>query len=136
MQRITITLEDEFLDEIDRVAEQRGYTSRSEAIRDLVRAGLLSEEPVAGDTPCVAALTYVYDHETRELARRLTDEQHEHHDLTVATLHVHLDHHQCLEVSVLKGRRDEVAALANRITSQRGVTFGRLHTISASDDAV
>ena len=78
-----------------------------------------------------ATLAYVYDHEMRDLGRRLTQAQHKHHDLQVATLHVHLDHESCLEVSVLRGPTRAVRALADDTVSQRGVRHGQLHLVPA-----
>ncbi|PZQ87243.1 MAG: nickel-responsive transcriptional regulator NikR [Leifsonia xyli] len=133
MQRVTITIEDELLGEVDELVKARGYGGRSEAIRDLVRLGLQETETSAGsDQHCVGAFSYVYDHETRELARRITDAQHKHHDVTIASLHVHLDDHSCLEVAVLKGMESEVRHLADHIASERGVRYGRLHLMPAS----
>ena len=104
MQRATIALDDEFVVELDRVIAERGYQNRSEAIRDLARAGMrqaAEESSVTG--ACVAALVYVYDHDSRELAKRLTNSFHDHHDLSLSAMHVHLDHGTCLEVAVLRG---------------------------------
>jgi CopG family nickel-responsive transcriptional regulator len=127
MQRVTITLDDDLMDDIDRLIAARGYQNRSEAIRDLARAGLLAAgSATAGDDPCTAALVYVYDHEARELPKRLTRDFHAHHDLTQATLHVHLDAHDCMEVSVLKGRGEDVQALADHVIAERGVRYGHL----------
>ena len=104
MQRITITIDEDLLETVEAVMRRRGYTSRSEAVRDMIRDAA-SQEAVAPDTaPCIAVLGYVYDHETRALAQRLTQTLHHHHDLTVAGLHVHLDHDTSLEVSVLQGQ--------------------------------
>ncbi|MBO1076217.1 nickel-responsive transcriptional regulator NikR [Roseomonas marmotae] len=123
MQRITLTLDEALLSEIDAL----GYGNRSEAIRDLARAGLrqLAEER-AQEGPCVAALAYVYDHARRDLSQRLTDSFHEHHNLSVATLHVHLDHDRCMEVTVLRGLAPRLRAFADSVISQRGVRHGRL----------
>ncbi|WP_439572076.1 nickel-responsive transcriptional regulator NikR [Phreatobacter sp.] len=130
MQRITITIDDDLLTVVDALAQRRGYGSRSEAIRDLVREAASRQDATgAGDAPCIATLTYVYEHETRDLARRLTTAQHHHHDLSVSTLHVHMDHEDCLEVSVLKGTVAEVQAFADGVVTQRGVRFGNLHVI-------
>ena len=79
--------------------------------------------------PYVGALVYIYDHETRRLAQRLNHEQHAHHDLSVATMHVHLDAHNCLEVAVLKGRGGEVRHFADHVIGERGVEYGQLVTI-------
>ncbi|MFT4161654.1 nickel-responsive transcriptional regulator NikR [Shinella sp.] len=130
MQRITISIDDDLLETIDRLSERRGYTSRSEALRDIVRDAVVREQStVSGSANCYAALSYVYEHETRDLARRLTSEQHRHHDLSVSTLHVHVGRHDCLEIAVLKGTVDDVKGLADSVTSQRGVRYGNLHII-------
>lgn len=134
MQRITITIEDELLAWVDQVMRQRGYPSRSEAVRDLVRESLGREAAAAdGAGTCVATLTYVYDHERRDLARRLTHVQHDRHDLNVATLHVHLHHDTCLEVAVLKGPLAAVQELADAVVTQRGVRHGHLHVVPGTD---
>ena len=127
MQRLTITIDDDLVAEIDAHIEARGYANRSEAIRDLVRSGLQqSEQEVAEGRTCVATLSYVYDHAARELPKRLVKDFHEHHDLAQATLHVHLDHDSCLEVTVLKGRSSEVKAFADHVIAERGVRHGHV----------
>ena len=126
MQRVTITLDDDLMTELDRFMQARGYANRSEAIRDLTRAGLqdaAAETDGAGD--CVAALVYVYDHETRELAKKLTQSFHQHHELSMANLHVHLSHDSCMEVAVLKGKQKEVRHFAEHVIAERGVYHGR-----------
>ena len=127
MQRVTITLDDDLALEIDRLSQQRGYQSRSEAIRDLTRRGIRqAEEERGAEGPCIAALVYVYQHNARELAKRLTQTFHDHHDLTIAGLHVHLDHDICLEVNVLAGNSRDVQDLADQVIAERGVRYGRL----------
>ena len=127
MQRVTVTLDDELMADLDRIIAARGYQNRSEAIRDLARSGLSqSSLEVARGRDCVATLSYVYDHAARELPKRLTSEYHEHHDLAQATLHVHIDHDSCLEVTVLKGRGAEVRAFADHVIAQRGVRHGHV----------
>ena len=127
MQRATITLDDEFVAELDRVMALRGYQNRSEAIRDLARAGMRQAAEEAGESGnCVAALVYVYDHGSRELAKRLTHVFHDHHDLSLSAMHVHLDHGSCMEVAVLKGEAKHVRHLADRVIAERGVRHGRL----------
>ncbi|KRE13966.1 hypothetical protein ASE63_18190 [Bosea sp. Root381] len=129
MERITITIDADLLAFIDRLSAAKGYGSRSEAVRDMLREAAKAEIGASPDTPCVATLSYVYDHETRDLARRLTNRQHDHHDLSVATLHVHLDRHECLEVAVLRGTSGDVRAFADGVISQRGVRHGNLHLL-------
>ncbi|HMN85772.1 MAG TPA: nickel-responsive transcriptional regulator NikR [Bauldia sp.] len=127
MQRVTLTLDDDLMAELDRLIARRGYQNRSEAIRDLARAGLKQSAVAAGEVDhCVAALVYVYDHSARELSRRLTETYHAHHDLSVATLHVHLDHESCLEVTVLKGSPGEVQHCADHVIAERSVRHGEL----------
>src|SRR5437764_3629317 len=130
MQRITITVDDELMDEIDQVIATRGYQNRSEAIRDLARAGL---QQVAlekdGGRDCVAALVYVYDHKARDLAKRLVNSFHAHHELSLSTLHLHLDHDSCMEVTVLKGRTRDVQQLGEHVIAERGVRYGRLFLV-------
>lgn len=130
MQRITITVDDELVAALDRVIAAYGYQNRSEAMRDLARAGIVqlqeqSDNPQSG----VAALVYVYDHQERELAKRLTRSFHEHHDLSVATMHVHLDHDSCMEIAVLRGAMPELRHFARHLVSERGVRHGRLVTV-------
>ena len=127
MQRTTITIDDELAAELDRFMAARSYANRSEAIRDLARSGLQqAATEIGGSRQCVAALVYVYDHETRELPNRLTRDFHERHDLAQATLHVHLDHESCLEVTVLKGRGSDVQEFADHIIAERGVRHGHV----------
>lgn len=127
MQRVTVTLDDDLMEDLDRLIEYRGYQNRSEAIRDLARAGLkdmtLQSE---SDQRCVGALVYVYDHSARELSKRLTRHSHEHHHLTVSTLHVHLDHDSCLEVAVLKGNASELQDFSAQVSTERSVRYGQL----------
>ncbi|WP_375454710.1 nickel-responsive transcriptional regulator NikR [uncultured Methylobacterium sp.] len=128
MQRITITIDDDLLARVDRLCEQRGYGSRSEAIRDIVRD---AAAPVAADgasPACYGALSYVYSHGTRDLARRLTGEGH-HHGVSIASLHVHLGRDDCLEVAVLRGSVSAMQGFADTVTTQRGVRYGHLHLI-------
>jgi CopG family nickel-responsive transcriptional regulator len=127
MQRTTITLDDDLDARLDDYMKERGYANRSEAIRDLVRSGLEKQVLAASpDKPCIGAAVYVYDHEARDLARRLTGIGHDHHDLSLATMHVHLDHDSCLEVSVLRGSSGDVRHFADHIISERGVRYGKL----------
>ena len=127
MQRVTITVDDELMADLDRLIAARGYQSRSEAIRDLARTGLqqaMSE--TAPEQQCVAVLVYVYDHARRELPKRLTDAFHEHHNMAISTLHVHLDAATCMEVTVLKGADKSIRHFADHLIAERGVRHGRL----------
>ena len=127
MQRVTIVLDEELMEELDHLIAQRGYQNRSEAIRDLTRSGIRQANEKANPTRnCVAALIYVFDHGIRELPKRLTRFFHEHHDLSLSAMHVHLDHDSCMEVSVLRGKTEEVERFADHVIAERGVRHGRL----------
>jgi len=136
MQRATITLDDEFVTELDSMISRRGYQNRSEAIRDLARAGMRQAAEGSQETGnCIAALVYVYDHESRDLSKRLTHVFHDHHELTHSAMHVHLDHGSCMEVAVLRGEAKHVRHLADHVIAERGVRHGQLNiiTVEAGD---
>jgi CopG family nickel-responsive transcriptional regulator len=129
MERITITIDDDLLANVDALVASKGYASRSEAIRDMLRASARAEHVAEANAPCVATLTYVYNHALRDLPQRLVDAQHEHHDLSVATTHVHFGHDDCLEVAILRGPASAIQAHADELTAQRGVRHANLHLI-------
>lgn len=133
MQRVTVTLDEDLVSSIDRFMTAHGYQNRSEAIRDLARSGI--EQRGDGTDPrhdCVAAVVYTYDHEARELPRRLTRTFHDHHDLSLATFHVHLDRVNCMEVTVLRGPGHEVRHFADHVIAERGVRHGRVVMVPLS----
>ena len=131
MERFTISLDDDLAREFDQLIAQRGYRNRSEAVRDLLRSQLESSRLARGEARhCVANLSYVYNHHERELAERLTAIQHRHHDLTVSTLHAHLDHEHCIESVILRGATQDVRAFADALMAERGVRHGNLNLVS------
>ncbi len=134
MQRVTLSLDDDLLAEVDALIQTRGYQNRSEAVRDLVRAGLQDAASGNASGPCIAALFYIYDHEARELSRRLTRTFHDHHDLSLTSLHVHLDHGSCLEVSLLKGETQQVRTFADKVITERGVRHGQVIVVPVDPD--
>jgi CopG family transcriptional regulator, nickel-responsive regulator len=138
LTRISISLESALLSAFDANIASRGYATRSEAIRDLIRAHLIREEPSeaknGSDEPVVAVVMLVYDHHARELAARLIDKQHHHHHLVVSSLHIHLGERHCLEVSVLRGPSTEVRHLGEELLSTRGVLHGDI-TYTRGEDA-
>jgi CopG family transcriptional regulator, nickel-responsive regulator len=137
MQRITISIDDELLAALDQMIAARGYQNRSEAIRDIARAGItqMQDDVPSGNHAGVAALVYVYDHEGRDLAKRLTRSFHDHHDLSLATMHVHLDHESCMEVAVLRGEMHDIRHFAEHVISERGVRHGRLVAVPVEIEA-
>jgi CopG family nickel-responsive transcriptional regulator len=130
MERITISMDEDLAARFDALIARRGYSNRSEAMRDLVREAL-DQERLTDDPGSVSfgALTYVYNHHERELASRITRAQHAHHDLAVATLHVHIDDDNCLETVILNGPASDVRAFADALCASTGVRHGRLHLI-------
>jgi len=127
MERITISLDEALAEEFDRLATARGYQNRSEAIRDLARAGIRqAAEALDKQRDCVAALVYVYDHNARQLSKRLADTFHDHHELSLASMHAHLDHDSCMEVTILRGKADKVQHFGEHVIAERGVRHGRI----------
>ncbi|MBK8690638.1 MAG: nickel-responsive transcriptional regulator NikR [Betaproteobacteria bacterium] len=132
MERITMSIAEDLARAFDELIAARGYASRSEAMRDLLRREIEARRQ-AEEGPkslCVASFSYVYDHHVRDLADRINAAQHAHHDLVVSTMHVHLDHEHCLETAILKGTAARVRAFADSIEAERGVRHARLHLIS------
>ncbi len=127
LTRVSISLESALLAAFDRSNESRGYTTRSEAIRDLIRDRLIREEGAAPEgSELVAVVMLVYDHHARELAGRLIEMQHHHHHLVVSTLHVHLGERNCLEVSILRGPSAQVRHLGDELMATKGVLHGEI----------
>ena len=130
MRRITISVNDSLADEFDELIDTHGYGSRSEAFRDLVRGSLEKERTKTHQARyCIASLSYLYNHHERELASRLTALQHEHHDICVSSMHVHLDHDNCIETVVLRGLYKQVSAFANNVMAQTGVRHGHINIV-------
>jgi CopG family transcriptional regulator, nickel-responsive regulator len=127
MQRVTITIDDELMTELDRIIVARNYQNRSEAIRDLARAGIRQAAATLDEQrDCVAALVYVYDHNARQLSKRLADTFHDHHELSLASMHAHLDHDSCMEVTILRGKTGQVQHFAEHVIAERGVRHGQV----------
>ena len=130
MERLTISIEDQLAKQFDDFIRARGYSNRSEAMRDLIRERLESERLENwGEGHCVATLSYIYNHHESDLASRITSVQHEHHDLTLSSMHVHMDHDNCLEVVILRGSIQSVRTFANLVMAARGVRHGKLHMV-------
>ena len=124
--RFGISMERDLARRFDRLIARRGYANRSEAVRDMARKELVSQQWDDPDAETVGTVTLVYDHHVPELGDRLTDLQHRHHDLVTSTTHVHLSHDHCLEVLVVRGRARDVQRLADQLIAARGVLHGQL----------
>ena len=134
LTRFGVSLDEELLEPFDALCAVKGYSNRSEAIRDLIRKALVAEEWHQANGQGAGTLTLVYDHHKNDLARRLTQMQHDEHDIIIATLHVHLDHHNCLEVLILKGEAARVRALADKLISCKGVKHGTFSGTTTGQD--
>jgi len=132
LARIGVSLEAELLQQFDEVISQKGYGNRSEAIRDLIRDRLV-EVQIDQNKTVVGTLTIVYDHHRPNLTEKLIDAQHQLGGKVLSSMHVHLDHHNCLEVVVVKGRSRDVRDFANGILSLRGVNHGQLVVTTAGE---
>lgn len=126
------------LSKFDNLIEDKGYTNRSEAIRDLIRDKIVESEweEKNAETESIGTITIVYDHHTREIGDKLTDIAHDHHELIIASTHVHLTHDSCLEVMMVKGPRNYIRSFADRIISIRGVKHGKLVVTGLVEDSL
>ena len=124
--RLGVSLPTQLVNSFDASIHAKGYGTRSEAIRDLMRQHLVDEEWERTSGSVIATVTIVYDHETRELPQVLSSLQHDSHESILCTTHIHVDAHNCLEVIIVKGSGPEVRAIADRLISTRGVKHGKL----------
>ena len=124
--RFGVSIEPDLLKKFDKVIKKEGYANRSEAIRDLIRKNLITELKKDPNTNAIGTLTMVYDHHTGNLNNKLLDIQHDHTNEILTTTHVHIDHHNCLEVLVLKGKAGIIQRLADNIRSLKGIKHGEI----------
>lgn len=134
LMRFGISMEAGLLSQFDALLRRQGYTTRSEAVRDLVRNVLVEDRWGRDQEAVVGTITLVYDHHTRDLSDRLTEQQHAHHHAVISTMHVHLDAHFCLEVIVVKGTPGEVRLIADELIGTRGVVHGKLVSTTTGAD--
>ncbi len=130
LQRVGVSLEKSLLSAFDELIARRGYESRSEAIRDLIRNHLSVEQLSNPKVKAVAVLCMVYDHHRTRLMQKLTDLQHSHLLNTICSMHIHLDQDQCMEIVVLNGRVGDINKMADVLLSQKGVKLGKLHVLA------
>lgn len=127
--RFGVSLPENLITKFDQHIHNKEYPNRSEAIRDLIRKTLIEEE-IAGDQSVIGVLHLLFDHHKRDLSDKLTDIQHDHHDVIISSTHVHLDHNNCLEVIMLKGKASVIRSLSNRMIATKGVKHGQLYLTS------
>ncbi len=126
--RFGVSMPSDLLKEFDGWIERRGYENRSEAIRNLARAALVEESWQEGDSEVAGTVTLVYDHHISGLNDLLNNIQHDHHNIIISSLHVHLDHHNCLEILVIRGKASEAKSFADKLLSIKGIKHGKLTT--------
>lgn len=126
ISRFGVSIDSKLLESFDKLIDKKGYTNRSEAIRDLIREQLVENEWQEGNQDTVGAITLVYSHEQRELHDKLTELQHQKYHFIVSNLHIHLDRHNCLEVLIVKGKSKGIQKIADLLIGTRGVKHGRL----------
>jgi CopG family nickel-responsive transcriptional regulator len=131
LSRIGVAIDSDLLDKFDQHIARRGYTNRSEAFRDLIRDELVQEASESPDHPVVGTVTLIYDHHVRMLSDKLTDLQHDAFHNVLSTMHVHLDHDNCLEVLVVRGKSKDVRRIADALISTKGVKHGHLNITGA-----
>ncbi len=125
LKRFSVSLDDKLLAQFDDYIQPRGYSNRSEAVRDLIRKVLVNEE-WEQDSEVVGVVTLVFNHHQPQLQEKITELQHAYHHQITSTTHVHMDHHNCLEVTIVKGRASQVRELAENLIALRGVKNGNL----------
>ena len=125
LTRFGVSMDSDLLGKFDAFLLQKGYAKRSEAIRDLIREILVKKEWTEGKE-VAGSITLVFDHHKRELMNTLTDIQHDFHHLIISSQHIHLDHDNCLEIIVVKGKPEETKELTNKLRSTKGVKYGAL----------
>jgi len=136
LTRFGVSIDSTLIGKFDALIRRKGYTSRSEALRDMIRDGLVEQEWKTENRETVGTITIVYNHHTRELDHALTDMQHKSFHQIISTLHVHLDAHNCLEVLVVKGKSQEIKRIADRLIGTRGVKHGKLTTTTTGKELV
>lgn len=124
--RFSISLPPELLKQFDAMTGEKGYNKRSQAIVDLIRDKLVEHHQNLGDAEIAGTITLVYDHHKPHVQEKLTDIQHDHHQLIISTVHVHLDHHNCLEVLVVRGKAALIKKIADELIAAKGVKHGKL----------
>jgi CopG family nickel-responsive transcriptional regulator len=134
LTRFGVSLDSELLEQFDQLIEQKGYKNRSEAIRDLIRDNLISEEWESSSSETVGVFSLVYDHHQRELNTKLTHIQHNYLEVIVSSTHIHIDHHNCLEVIILRGTAGMIKKISDELSSTRGVKHGKLIMTSTGSD--
>ena len=134
VSRFSISLPPSLLEQLDEMTGAKGYENRSLAIADMIRAQLVEHRQKSGKEEIAGTITLVYDHHKMHVQETLTDIQHDHHDIILSTVHVHLDHHNCLEVLLVKGKAALVRRIADELIAAKGVKHGKLTVTTTGKD--
>lgn len=132
--RFSISLPAELARQLDQMTREKSYSNRSLAVADMIRAQLVEHRQKSGDEEIAGTITLVYDHHKQHVQATLTDIQHDHHEVIISTLHVHLDHDNCLEVLVVRGRAGLIRRIADELIAAKGVKHGKLTVTSSGKD--
>ena len=132
--RFSVSLPPQLLEQFDGMAEAKGYDNRSLAIADMLRDQLVEHRKQFGREEIVGTITLVYDHHRQHVQEALTDIQHDHHQVIISAVHVHLDHHNCLEVLIVKGKATLVKKIADELIAAKGVKHGKLTVTTTGKD--
>ena len=124
--RFGVSIEPDLLKKFDKTIRKEGYSNRSEAIRDLIRKNIIIDKGKDLEAKAIGTLTMIYEHHTGTLTNKLLNLQHDHHNEILSTTHIHIDHHNCLEVLVLKGKIGDIQKLADNIKALKGIKHGEL----------
>ena len=126
VSRFSVSLPSSLLEQLDQMAREKSYDNRSLAIADMIRGHLVEHRQKYSHEEIAGTITLVYDHHTQHVQETLTDIQHDHHAVILSTVHVHLDHHNCLEVLILRGKAGVVRKIADQLIAAKGVKHGKL----------
>jgi CopG family nickel-responsive transcriptional regulator len=132
--RFTVSLPPTLLKQLDQMTHEKGYDNRSLAIADMIRAQLVEHRQKSDAGEIAGTITLVYDHHKPHLQASLTDIQHDHHDAILSTVHVHLDHHNCLEVLIVRGKASVIRKIADELIAAKGVKHGKLTVTTTGKD--
>ena len=132
--RFTVSVPADLGKQLDEMTRDKGYNNRSLAVADLIRAGLVEHRLDLGNHEIAGTITLVYDHHHSHVQATLTDIQHDHHEVIISTLHVHLDHHNCLEVLIVRGKASVIRKIADELIAAKGVKHGKLTVTTTGKD--
>lgn len=132
--RFTVSIPPQLMAQLDKMIAEKGYVNRSQAVADMIRNDLVDHRQKSGGEEIAGTITLVYDHHKQNVQAVLTDIQHDHHEVIISTMHVHLDHHNCLEVLVVKGKAGVIKAIADELIAAKGVKHGKLTVTTTGKD--